>query len=124
MRKMKKIYKTDPWLEPYKEAIEFSDFEKIDLRTGTIISAEKHPKADKLLVFQIDFGCEKRQIISGVAGTFKPEDCVGKQVVAVMNLKPRMRRGLESNGMLLFATGDDGKFRFVSADAEPGSIAG
>ncbi|MBR0523076.1 MAG: methionine--tRNA ligase, partial [Firmicutes bacterium] len=110
--------------EPYKEAIEFSDFEKIDLRTGTIISAEKHPKADKLLVFQIDFGCEKRQIISGVAGTFKPEDCVGKQVVAVMNLKPRMLRGLESNGMLLFATGDDGKFRFVSADAEPGSIVG
>ncbi len=110
--------------EPCKEAIEFSDFEKIDLRTGTILSAEKHPKADKLLVFQIDFGCEKRQIISGVAGTFKPEDCVGKKVVAVMNLKPRMLRGLESNGMLLFACEDDGSFRFVSADAEPGTIVG
>ncbi len=110
--------------EPYKEAIEFSDFEKIDLRTGIILSAEKHPKADKLLVFQIDFGCEKRQIISGVAGTFKPEECVGKKVVAVMNLKPRMLRGLESNGMLLFACEDDGKFKFVSADAEPGTVVG
>ncbi|MBR0139801.1 MAG: methionine--tRNA ligase subunit beta, partial [Firmicutes bacterium] len=109
---------------PCKDEIEFPDFDKIDLRTGTILSAEKHPKADKLLVFQIDFGCEKRQIISGVAGTFKPEECVGKKVVAVMNLKPRMLRGLESRGMLLFACEDGGKFKFVSADADPGTVVG
>ena len=124
MAKAQAAAKPEKTYEPYKEAIEFADFDKTDLRTGVIVSAEKHPKADKLLVFQIDFGCEKRQIISGVAESFKPEECVGQKVVAVMNLKPRMLRGLESNGMLLFAKGTDGKFKFVSADAEPGTVVG
>ena len=107
-----------------KEAIEFADFEKIEMKTGTIIKAEKHPKADKLLVFQVDFGGETRQIISGVASSFKPEECVGQKVVAVVNLKPRMLRGLESNGMLIYACSEDGKFRFVETKADNGVEVG
>lgn len=106
--------------EAEKEAIEFDDFEKIDLRVGTILEAEKHPKADKLLVFKVDMGYEVRQIISGVAEYFKPEDCVGRKVVVVANLKPRKLRGMESKGMLLFAEDAEG-LKFVSGDAENGS---
>ena len=110
---------------PYKEAIEFADFDKIDLRAGTIIKAEKHPKADKLLVFQVDLGNEVRQIISGVAGSYTPEECVGKHVMAVCNLKPRNLRGLESNGMLCFACDEkNNKFTFVGADVKNGMIIG
>ena len=110
---------------PYKEAIEFADFDKIDLRAGTIIKAEKHPKADKLLVFQVDLGSEVRQIISGVAGSYTPEECVGKHVMAVCNLKPRNLRGLESNGMLCFACDEkNNKFTFVGADVKNGMIIG
>ncbi len=107
-----------------KAAIEFEDFEKIELKTGTITKAEKHPKADKLLVFQVDFGGESRQIISGVAGSFKPEECIGQKVVAVVNLKPRMLRGLESNGMLLYACSEDGKYKFVETKADNGVEVG
>ncbi|MDY2680034.1 MAG: methionine--tRNA ligase, partial [Lentihominibacter sp.] len=97
---------------------------KIDFRVGTIISAEKHPKADKLLVFQVKMGTEKRQIISGVAEHFKPEDCVGQKVLVVANLKPRKLRGLESKGMIMFADNEvDGKSRleFMSTVAEDGN---
>ena len=107
-----------------KAAIEFEDFEKIELKTGTITKAEKHPKADKLLVFQVDFGGESRQIISGVAGSFKPEECIGQKVVAVVNLKPRMLRGIESNGMLLYACSEDGKYKFVETKADNGVEVG
>ena len=107
-----------------KPAIEYDDFAKLDLRVGTILSAEKHPKADKLLVFQVKMGTEKRQIISGVAEYFKPEDCVGKKVTVVANLKPRKLRGLESKGMILFADNVvDGKERveFVTTIADDGN---
>ncbi|MCB6993408.1 methionine--tRNA ligase [bacterium 210820-DFI.6.37] len=107
-----------------KDPIEYDDFDKLDLRVGTILSAEKHPKADKLLVFQVKMGTEKRQIISGVAADFKPEECVGKKVVVVANLKPRKLRGLESKGMLLFADNVvDGKERceFVTTIADDGN---
>ena len=110
--------------EPYKEDIEFDDFEKLDLRVGKIIKAEKHPKADKLLVFQVDMGCETRQIISGVAAYYKPEECVGKNVMVVANLKPRKLRGLESRGMLLFSTDPDGAYKFVRPDDVPGMVIG
>ena len=104
--------------------IEFDDFDKIDFRVGTILSAEKHPKADKLLVFQVKMGTETRQIISGVAKHFTPEECVGRKVVVVANLKPRKLRGLESNGMIMFADDvKDGKetLAFVSPEAEDGN---
>lgn len=107
-----------------KDPIEFDDFDKIDLRVGTIIQAEKHPKADKLLVFQVKMGTETRQIISGVAAHFKPEDCVGQNVVVVANLKPRKLRGLESKGMIIFADNlVDGNetLEFVTTKAENGN---
>ena len=107
-----------------KPEIEFDDFDKIDFRVGTILSAEKHPKADKLLVFQVKMGTETRQIISGVAKHFTPEECVGRKVVVVANLKPRKLRGLESNGMIMFADDvKDGKetLAFASPEAEDGN---
>ena len=107
-----------------KDEIVYDDFDKLDLRVGTILEAEKHPKADKLLVFQVQMGTEKRQIISGVANYFKPEECVGKKVVVVANLAPRKLRGLESKGMILFADDEiDGKstLQFVSTEAKDGN---
>ncbi len=107
-----------------KDEIEYEDFDKLDLRVGTIISAEKHPKADKLLVFQVKIGTEKRQIVSGVAQDFRAEECVGQKVVVVANLKPRKLRGVESEGMLLFADNTvDGRARyeFVTTIAEDGN---
>ena len=94
-----------------KEAIEPSeitidDFTKIELKVGTIIAAEKHPKADRLLVEQIDLGTETRQIVSGIAKTFEPKDVIGKKVVVVSNLKPVKLRGVESQGMILCASND------------------
>jgi methionyl-tRNA synthetase len=110
--------------EPVKEDIEFDDFAKIDLRSGVITKAEKHPKADKLLVFEVDLGFEKRTIVSGVAEHFKPEECIGQHVIAVVNLKPRMLRGVESCGMLLFGETPDGKLKFAETAAEAGSSIG
>ena len=75
----------------------------MELKVGTIVSCEKHPKADRLLVEQIDLGDETRQIVSGIAKYYQPEDLVGKQVVVVTNLKPVKLRGVESNGMILCA---------------------
>jgi methionyl-tRNA synthetase len=100
-----------------KPEITYDDFAKIDFRVGTIISAEKHPKADKLLVFQVKMGTELRQIISGVAEDFTPEEMVGQKVIVVANLKPRPLRGLESKGMILFA--DNGKRCEIVTTAAP-----
>jgi len=107
-----------------KDEIEYEVFDKIDFRVGTILAAEKHPKADKLLVFRVKMGTETRQIISGVADSHKPEDCVGRKVIIVANLKPRMLRGLESRGMLMFADNMvDGRerFEFVTTIADDGN---
>jgi methionyl-tRNA synthetase/methionyl-tRNA synthetase C-terminal region/beta chain len=88
--------------------IEFADFQKLDLRVGTIIAAEQHPDADKLLRFDVDLGEEKpRQIISGIAEFFNPAELVGKKVVVVVNLPPRKLRGLVSHGMILTAEKDE-----------------
>ena len=109
----------------HKEAIEFADFEKVEMVVGQVLSCEKHPNADKILVFNVDFGYEKRQILSGVAAYYKPEELIGKKVIAVMNLKPRKIRGLDSNGMLLSAVKQkDGKevLELLSSDMEVGSI--
>lgn len=103
-----------------KPEIEYDDFDKIDLRVGVITEAEKHPKADRLLVFKVKMGSEIRQIISGVADYFTPEEMVGKKVIVVANLKPRKLRGMESKGMLLFA--DNGqRLEIVTTDAEDGN---
>ena len=107
-----------------KPEIEYDVFDKIDFRVGTVLSCEKHPKADKLLVFQIKMGTERRQIVSGVADCYKPEELIGKKVVVVANLKPRMLRGVESNGMLMFADNVvDGKerFEYITTVADDGN---
>ncbi|MEO5967982.1 MAG: methionine--tRNA ligase [Ferruginibacter sp.] len=104
-----------------KPVINFDDFSKIDLKTGTIISAEKVEKADKLLKLEVDLGFEKRTIVSGIALHFSPEEIVGKKVVVVANLAPRKMRGIESNGMILMAEDAEGKLKFISADTEAGN---
>jgi methionyl-tRNA synthetase len=97
-----------------KPVIAFEDFAKIDLKVGTIVSAEKVAKADKLLKLEIDLGFETRTIVSGIAMHFDPADITGKQVVVVANLAPRKMRGIESNGMILMAEDKDGRLKFVS----------
>ncbi|MBC7535745.1 MAG: methionine--tRNA ligase [Ferruginibacter sp.] len=99
-----------------KEVIQFEDFAKIDLKTGTITAAEKVDKADKLLKLEVDLGSEKRTIVSGIATHFDPSEIIGKQVVVVTNLAPRKMRGIESNGMILMAENNDGKLIFVNPD--------
>jgi len=103
-------------MEAIKSEIVFDDFSKIDLKVGTILSAEKVEKADKLLKLEIDLGFEKRIIVSGIALHFKSEEITGKQVVVVANLAPRKMRGIESNGMILMAADKGGKLYFVSPD--------
>lgn len=99
-----------------KAEIVFDDFGKIDLRTGIILSAQKVPKADKLLQLEVDLGFEKRTILSGIAMHFQPEEVVGKQVVVVANLAPRKMRGIDSNGMILMAEDAQGKLHFVQPE--------
>ncbi len=102
---------------PLKSEITIDDFAKIDLKVGTILSAEKVEKADKLLNLQIDLGFEKRTILSGIAQHFSPEEIIGKQVVVVANLAPRKMRGIESNGMILMAEDKEGKLYFVKPES-------
>jgi methionyl-tRNA synthetase len=106
-----------------KPTIVYDDFAKLDLRVGTILSAEKVEKADKLLKLGIDLGYEKRTIVSGIAQHFTPEEIIGRRVVVVSNLAPRKMRGIESNGMILMAEDAAGGLHFVHAGerAEPGS---
>ena len=99
-----------------KPQINFDDFSKIELKVGTILTAEKVEKADKLLKLEIDLGFEKRTIVSGIALHFEPSAIVGKQVVVVTNLAPRKMRGIESNGMILMAEDATGKLHFVGPE--------
>ena len=91
--------------------IDITDFTKIDLRVGEVLTAERIPKADKLLLLSVDTGEEKpRQILAGIAQYYAPEAMVGRKIAVVANLKPRKLRGYESQGMLLAASvGDQGK---------------
>lgn len=101
----------------HKSEIEFDDFEKLELRVGTIVEAEKVENADKLLKFKVDFGFETRTIVSGVAKHYAPQDMLNKQIVAVLNLKPRKIKGIESQGMILYAYNDDEtEFCFVTPE--------
>ncbi|MGZ3950627.1 MAG: methionine--tRNA ligase [Flavisolibacter sp.] len=103
--------------ESVKEEIVYDDFGKLDLRIGTITSAEKVAKADKLLKLQVDLGFEKRTIVSGIAQHFTPESLFDKQVIVVANLAPRKMRGIESQGMILTAEQPDGKLILVNPDS-------
>lgn len=110
--------KTNPKANAMKEEIQFDDFTKIDLRTATILTAEKVEKADKLLKFSVDTGVDVRTVVSGVAESFTPEECVGKQVMILLNLAPRKIRGIESQGMLLLTNNAEGKLVFVTPDVQ------
>ncbi|MBV6653016.1 MAG: methionine--tRNA ligase [Mameliella sp.] len=99
--------------DPIKENIEFDDFTKLDLRTGTITAAEKIPKANKLLKLTVDLGNEVRTVVSGIAKFYKPEELPGQGVVLVANLAPRKLRGVESQGMVLMAENSEGQLVFV-----------
>ena len=99
---------------PQKAECTFEDFEKMDIRTATVIAAERVPKTAKLLKLTIDTGIDKRTIVSGIAEQYAPEDMVGKQICILANLAPRTIRGIESKGMILMASQGDGKMRFIT----------
>ena len=105
-------------IEPQKETTTFEDFSKLDLRVGTIIEAEKMPKANKLLVLKVDTGMDVRTIVSGIAESFSPEEIIGKRVTVLVNLAPRNLRGVESQGMILMTNNAEGKLVFVNPDAD------
>lgn len=98
------------------EEIAIDDFLKVDLRVAEVVEADKHPKADKLLRLQLDLGSEKRQVVSGIAQHYKPEDLVGKKVVCVTNLKPVKLRGELSQGMVLAGEDEEGNLALASID--------
>ncbi len=100
-------------IEPFKDAVEFSDFEKLDIRVGKVVVCEKVPKSSKLLRFELEVGSERRQILSGIAKYYKPEDLIGKNVLFIANFPPRKMMGLTSNGMILSAE-HDGKLVLTS----------
>jgi methionyl-tRNA synthetase len=112
----------EPEMPPteFKPEITMDDFEKIDLKVGEILECKKHPKADKLLVSQVRIGTDTRQIVSGVAKDFTPEEMKGKKIIVVANLKPITLRGEESRGMILFADNGE-KLAFVTTDAKDGN---
>jgi methionyl-tRNA synthetase len=86
----------------------------MDMRTGTILEAERVPKTDKLLKLLIDTGLDRRTVVSGIAADFNPEDIIGQQVTLLANLEPRKIKGIESNGMILMTEDAEGKLVFVS----------
>lgn len=103
-------------VEPAKETCTFDDFMKMDLRVGTILEAEKMPKADRLLVLKVDTGLDVRTIVSGLAEHFEPEDIIGKRVTVLVNLAPRKLRGVESEGMILMTENKEGGLVFLNPD--------
>ncbi|MGB0888478.1 MAG: methionine--tRNA ligase [Vicingaceae bacterium] len=106
----------NPKAKPMKDEITFDEFTKMDIRISTILTAEKHPDADKLLKMTVDTGIDERTIVSGIAKHYKPEDIIGKQVSVLINLAPRKIRGIESQGMILMAEDNEGSLAFVSPE--------
>ena len=109
--------------KPVRENIAFEDFQKLDIRVGTVLECTKVPKADKLLCFKIADGLENRTIVSGISKFYKPEELVGKQVCFIANLAPRKLKGIESQGMILSALNYDESLSVITVDREvkPGS---
>ncbi|HIE16481.1 MAG TPA: methionine--tRNA ligase [Bacteroidales bacterium] len=108
--------KNETTISPVKETIQYDDFTKMDIRSATILEAEKIPKTKKLLKIILDTGIDQRTVVSGIAEYFSPEEIIGKQVLVLVNLAPRKLRGIESQGMILMANSADGKLVFVSPD--------
>src|SRR5690606_6188036 len=116
--------KTTEVVAEAKEAIEFSDFVKMDIRAGEILAAEKVAKTKKLLKLTINTGIDQRTVVSGIAEFFAPEEIVGRQVAILVNLEPRTIKGIVSQGMILMAEDADGRLDFVSPQTavRPGSV--
>ncbi len=110
-------------VKPMKEEVTYDDFQKMDIRIGTILDAVKVPKTQKLLQLTIDTGIDTRTVVSGIAEHFQPQDIIGRQVSILVNLAPRKIKGIESKGMILMAENQDGKLEFVlpSASVSNGS---
>jgi len=102
--------------EPQKETVTFEDFAKMDIRIGTILEAQKIPKADKLLLLKVDIGLDTRTIVSGIAEHFTTEEVIGKKVTVLVNLAPRKLRDVESQGMILMTSDPDGKLSFLNPE--------
>ena len=102
--------------EPQKENIQFDLFEKMDIRTGVILEAEKVAKTKKLLKLKVDTGIDQRTIVSGIAEHYKPEDIIGKRVCVLVNLAPKQLKGIESQGMILMAENALGELSFVTPE--------
>ena len=100
------------------EKISFEEFKKVDLRVGKVLRAEKVKGSDKLLVFEVDVGEEKRRLVAGLAEYYQPEYFIGKTVVVVVNLEPKKIRGIESQGMVLAAVDEKGKPYLLTVDGE------
>ncbi|MBL4704877.1 MAG: methionine--tRNA ligase subunit beta, partial [Flavobacteriales bacterium] len=109
---------TESKFPPMKDEIQFDDFMKMDVRVGQILSAEKHPNADKLLVLTVDTGIDQRTVVSGIAAHYSPEEVVGKSVSILLNLAPRKIRGVVSQGMILMAEDTSGKLTFITPEKE------
>jgi len=105
-------------VEDQKPTSTFEDFSKLDIRVGTILEAEKMPKANKLLVLKVDTGIDVRTIVSGIAEHFSPEEVIGKRVTVLVNLAPRALRGVDSQGMILMTNNKEGKLVFVNPDVD------
>ena len=102
---------TAPIISP---EISFDDFTKLDLRVATILEAERVPKTDKLLKLKVDLGFEQRTVVSGIAGSYAPENIIGQQVTLLVNLAPRKIKGIESQGMILMGEDEKGNLKFIS----------
>jgi methionyl-tRNA synthetase len=99
---------------PAKENCTFDDFNKMDIRNGTILEAERVPKTKKLLKLLIDTGIDKRTVVSGIAEYYTPEEIIGQQVSILVNLEPKELKGIQSQGMILMAQDADGSLKFVT----------
>ena len=106
-------YEVFQHVDPQKDTIQFDDFQKMDIRVSTILAAEKVAKTKKLLKLTVDTGIDKREIVSGIAEHFTPEELVGKQVLVLVNLAPRELKGILSKGMILMAEDASGKLRLL-----------
>ena len=103
--------------------ISIDDFRNLELRVGTITAAASHPNADRLLVLTINLGNEQRQLVAGIRAHYQPEELIGKQIVVVANLQPAMLRGVESQGMLLAASDDQGRLAILTPEKPVGNGA-
>ncbi len=110
--------------QPQKADVQFDDFTKLDIRIGTILEAKPVPKTSKLMQLLVDTGIDKRTIVSGVSESFKPEEMIGKQVPVLVNLAPRSFRGIESHGMILYPSDENGKYLLMSPERKvrPGTV--